>query len=286
MLADFAASLPKGCALATVTPDHCRAWFDRDELEPISRLGYYNRLHAFFGWCVRRGHLAKSPCDRLERPVTPRRRVPRYLSRPEVRAVKEAIRSDWEERIRAHCPVCVIWMVEVIDLAVHTGLRRGELVYQRWKDVDPDAGFLLVRSYENEYRRFATKWRSERRVPLSGTATAILERLREKQVAAGLLDPESTVLKGPKGGALGPGRVSVTFRKYRRIALPDREEICFHDLRHTFASWMVQAGVDLYVVKEMMGHRSITTTQRYAHLAPEIMRAAVEKAFGSAQGDI
>ena len=58
------------------------------------------------------------------------------------------------------------------------------------------------------------------------------------------------------------------------------EKIHFHSLRHTYASWLVMAGVDLYRVKELMGHASIQTTMRYAHLAPDALKNEVERVFG------
>ncbi len=57
-------------------------------------------------------------------------------------------------------------------------------------------------------------------------------------------------------------------------------KIHFDSLRHTYASWLVEGGVDLYRVKELMGHASIQTTMRYAHLAPDNLRNEVERVFG------
>ena len=59
------------------------------------------------------------------------------------------------------------------------------------------------------------------------------------------------------------------------------ENFRFKDLRHTFASWLVQGGVDLYVVKDLLCHSSIKTTEVYAHLAPDQKAAAVDRVFGS-----
>jgi integrase len=57
----------------------------------------------------------------------------------------------------------------------------------------------------------------------------------------------------------------------------DRQKVVFHTLRHTFASWLVQAGTPIYTVANLMGHSTIAMTQRYAHLAPEGNRAAAMK---------
>ena len=60
----------------------------------------------------------------------------------------------------------------------------------------------------------------------------------------------------------------------------DRQKICFHGLRHTFASWLVQAGVPLPEVRDLLGHSSVEMTERYAHLAPERLKRAVGRLEG------
>jgi site-specific recombinase XerD len=55
-----------------------------------------------------------------------------------------------------------------------------------------------------------------------------------------------------------------------------RQKVLFHTLRHTFASWLVQQGEDLYMVQKLMGHASLVMTERYSHLAPDTLRTAVK----------
>ena len=68
------------------------------------------------------------------------------------------------------------------------------------------------------------------------------------------------------------------FKKYVRLAkLPER--ISFHNLRHTCTSWMVQRGVSLPIVRAVLGHSDVKVTQKYAHLAPDVMKAGIQQAF-------
>jgi len=61
-----------------------------------------------------------------------------------------------------------------------------------------------------------------------------------------------------------------------------RQRVIFHTLRHTFASWLVMEGVDLYTVKELLGHKDLTMTQRYAHLVTDTLRGAVKNVLEQA----
>jgi integrase len=142
----------------------------------------------------------------------------------------------------------------LVITALHTGFRKSELLSLRWANVDFRHQLIKV---EAAY----TKTHEARSVPMTETLTATLKSLK----MVGLSD--STVL------VFGYRNVTKTFaRAVKRAGIGD---FTFHDLRHTFASRLVMAGVDLATVKELMGHKHITMTLRYTHLAPGHKRSAI-----------
>ena len=150
-------------------------------------------------------------------------------------------------------------------LAINAGLRRGELLQLRWRDLDLQRRMLTVRGE-------GAKTRQTRYVPLNTEATRVLKAWRPNVFEAGWCvfggSTESTPLVAVKKawrGVLKAAKVT-GFR--------------FHDLRHTFASKLVMAGIGLNTVRELLGHKSLVMTLRYAHLAPEHKAAAVESLMG------
>ena len=146
---------------------------------------------------------------------------------------------------------------DVITLALHTGMRKGELLGLEWARVD-EAHHLVYLEAQH------TKSARRRSIPLNGPAWAALERRRA--VGAG-----PWVFGGVKD-------VKRSFAHACQLA--GITDFRFHDLRHTFASWLVQAGVPLTEVRDLLGHASIEMTERYAHLAPERLRRAVGRLEG------
>ena len=145
-------------------------------------------------------------------------------------------------------------LADVITLALHTGMRKGELLGLAWSQVDFEHGLIVLEGRQ-------TKSGKRRAIPLNGLAWAALERRRA--VGAGPL-----VFGGVKD-------VKRSFAHACQVA--GITDFRFHDLRHTFASWLVQAGVPLTEVRDLLGHASIEMTERYAHLAPERLRGAVAR---------
>ena len=149
----------------------------------------------------------------------------------------------------------------IVLVALNTGLRRSELFHLRWKDIDLTGKWICVDGA-------TAKNGQTRRVPLNTEALATLETWR-KQAS----DAEPRVFPGVGGKRLK--RVDRAWRGLRkRAALTGFR---FHDLRHHFASRLVQSGIDLNTVRELLGHADITMVLRYAHLSPDRLATAVEK---------
>jgi integrase len=160
--------------------------------------------------------------------------------------------------------------LNAIEFALGTGLRRGEICSLRWQAVSLEDSMVDVRPTED----FSSKSGRERRVPLVGRAKEVIQTLDREDLAANAL-----VFRGATGGPVGEGYLSARLRFYRKMAgLP--RELSFHSLRHTFASWFVRRGGDLYRLKEIMGHADMKTTMNYAHLRPDALIEEMEKCFG------
>jgi site-specific recombinase XerD len=168
-----------------------------------------------------------------------------------------------EEEVRLRAAVsatCPEHMPE-LDLALNTGLRLGELYGLDWEYVNLARRVLTIPRPKNGEMRH---------VPLNGPAVAALGELQKRSDGIG------PVIRNAEGGALASPRYwfepSVKKAKIRSFS--------WHCLRHTFASRLVMAGVDLRTVQELMGHKSIQMTVRYSHLTPKHTLAAVEKLAG------
>jgi integrase len=147
-------------------------------------------------------------------------------------------------------------------VAACTGLRLGELRALRWRDVDLGVGMLNVSRSFSDGKETSTKSRRSRSVPLAQQASAEFEQLRRRGIFTGRDD---FVFCRDDGLALGASAPRERFiRAQERAGVRVRR---FHDLRHTFGSLAIRR-FDLRAVKEMMGHASLTTTERYLHSKP------------------
>ena len=145
----------------------------------------------------------------------------------------------------------------MVSVALHSGMRLGEILNLRWYDLDFSSGFILVRDSKNG---------ESRHVPMDATLFALFRAYPHRPST-------DLVFSSSSGGHIVDVRTGF-LNSCKRAGLID---LHFHDLRHTFASQFVMSGGDLYILKEILGHKSITMTQRYAHLSPTYKIKAIDR---------
>ncbi|HKW86036.1 MAG TPA: tyrosine-type recombinase/integrase, partial [Nitrospiraceae bacterium] len=155
---------------------------------------------------------------------------------------------------------CAPWLHGLVMFALHTGMRMGEIVALTWRGVDLHRRTVTV---------FRSKNGERRTIPVNDTVLAVLN---EKSTVRSL--KTDLVFCSQAFTPLESGHLRRSFRLALRKA--EIGDFHFHDLRHTFATRLVQAGVDLYKVQRLLGHQSPLMTQRYAHHYPESLRDGVE----------
>ena len=202
----------------------------------------------------------------------------RYLTPDEEKALREALQArearrgaarasgDAWRQVRRVEPLGAFQgytdhLMPLVLLALNTGLRRGELTQLTWADIDIPGKLLTVRA------GYAKSGKA-RHVPLNSEALAVLKAHKKHKAGKGELFGVAS-LKKSWAGLMTAAKID-GFR--------------FHDLRHTFASKLVMAGVPLAVVRDLLGHSSITMSERYAHLAPAHHAAAVEMLVAKMNG--
>ncbi len=145
----------------------------------------------------------------------------------------------------------------IVTTALNTGMRKSEILGLKWSNIDLRNGLILLDKTKNGDRR---------ELPINGTLRAMLQSLPRR-------------IDGGPVFATAMGGERPTDVKHSFTALCTKAgltDLHFHDLRHTFASQLVMAGVDLTTVKELLGHRDIKMTLRYAHLASSHKARAVD----------
>jgi len=202
-------------------------------------------LRSFYRFLLKKNMVTHDPCASLSNPKLPKP-TPRALNVDQaIHLVDQSVSADPEAlRDRA-----------LLELLYGSGLRISEAVGLDFNHVDL-AGRLV---------RVLGKGRKERLAPMTSVTVEYLSRYLEQRGAFGPAPEEQAVFVGKKGGRLHRRQATRIIKAAAaRGGLP--ASISPHTLRHSFASHLLQAGADLRSVQELLGHSSISTTQRYTHL--------------------
>jgi len=211
---------------------------------------------SFTRFCVRRGVLGADPALALPFPRIPRR-LPRTLPARDLGAALDGMDAGEPATLRDRA---------LIELAYSSGLRLAELVGLNRGDLDRSSGLLRVRG----------KGRRERIVPAGEAALAALDRYLEAGKRARGRGDEPLFLN-PRGTRLS-GRTVQRVVRHRLAGVAAGLGVTPHALRHSFASHLLDRGADLRAIQELLGHRSLASTQIYTHVS----RARLAKAYRQA----
>jgi integrase len=231
--------------LADISPWLVEKW----KAERIKETGYteFDRelacLKHMFTKAIEWKMITENPA-RTVKPFRKTRRRERFLTQEEIRRLLDQL-PDHQRPL--------------IQLALLTGLRRGNLLNLKWEQVNIDLGILIIPAQEAKGGR-------DLKLPLAPEAVELLKSIPRH--------PSSNYVF-----CKGDGKPYKDIYSGFRLALKRAgiEECTIHTLRHTVGSHLVMNGVDLATVKELLGHRDIQTTLRYAHLAQDHKREAIAK---------
>ncbi len=254
LIRDAFGSLPA----ESITPQALSRWLTEQQKKNGWRPATVNRYKAFFSLAFREG-IENNKCQTNPARLVKRLREDndrcRFLSEEEEQRIRAVIERDCPE----HMPE--------FEIALNIGARQGEQYKLLWSDVSLEGRRATLRRTKNG---------STRHAPLNATARKALEDLLENAE-----EEQNSVFIGERGKPLKKPR------HWWDKVLEEAEidDFHWHDLRHTFASRLVMAGVDLRTVAQLLGHKTLQMVMRYAHLSQSHELAAVERLCKTGEGN-
>ena len=225
---------------------------ERFSTAPWSALMYYRTLKAAFSKAVVWGYIEENPLKKIKAPKQ-KKSLPVFISKSDL------------EKIIQHTSTKLLQ--DIFSTAFYSGMRLGEILNLIWDCVDFSRRVIIIKNING----FVTKSKKERVIPMNDR---LLDLFLKKYQTSKMLSKNDYIFYRVIGVKLNEDYVSKQFKKAVRSACLN-DEIHFHTLRHSFASNLIQKGASIYVVKELLGHESISTTQIYSHLQSENLSQAV-----------
>lgn len=253
---------------AAVTPEQVRAYLAsrHADCSPSTLARKLAAIRSFFRWAVRRKLVPASPAALLRSPKLPRR-LPRFLDEEDAAALMVQPAPDSPAGLRDRA---------LLELAYGAGLRAGELASLELDSVELPQGMVRVLG----------KGRKERIVPCGKAAVQAVRSylLRRHELRAeGTAQHPRALFLNQRGGRLSTRSIRALVKRHALEAGILRD-VSPHALRHSFATHMLDHGADLRGIQELLGHASLSTTQRYTHVGLERLIRAYDDAHPRAKG--
>ncbi|WP_294427899.1 tyrosine-type recombinase/integrase [uncultured Treponema sp.] len=220
---------------------------------------FISSVRSLFGYCRKFGHLNVNVAFELKTVKNPRK-LPRFMTGAEIDKLchePEVNELLWEKRDKA-----------IFEMLYSSGCRASEIVSLTFDDFSGDYSSAIVTG----------KGSKDRRVYFEEDAqNALKAYLEDRKKRFGESDKERHIFVNQRGGALSTGGLRLIITRYSGSEGTKRH-VSPHAFRHTFATAMITNGADVRLVQELLGHSSISTTQRYTHISTEKMIEMYNKA--------
>lgn len=228
----------------------------RAHMRHLSERGYKQRtierriygLATFFGWLKLEGLIQAAPTEGIRIPRRPRP-LPTWLTESELRRFAETADPDARNDLA--------W-----KLLAWLGLRRGELLALTIQDVRLEDAVIVIRN---------GKGNRDRLLPVPATLAPVLGDMTQS------VSPESWLLRGDMGGKWSVGSFNACFKRHLERCELARQGITPHTLRHSFATHLLQKGVNIVEIQALLGHADIKSTLVYLHMGKQQLEKALER---------
>jgi integrase/recombinase XerC len=242
-----------------ITPEAIRHWLRAldGQLDRASTARKLAAVRGLFRFLTQTGRNRVDPSAGISTPKT-RRKLPAHLTQDEVDRLLTTPRADRLLGLRDRA---------IFEVLYSSGLRVSELTGLDWERVDHEAGCLRVFG----------KGRKERVVPIGRPALRALADYRARLAEAGVPTGAGPVFRNARGGRLTTRSVARLMERHI-FASGSATKATPHALRHTFATHLLGAGADLRAIQELLGHASLSTTQRYTHVDLRRLMEAYDRA--------
>ncbi len=226
-------------------------------------------LRAFFKYLLREGRIKVNPADLVQTP-TPEKHIPSLLSVDEILAVLNVPSTEELSSLREKA---------IMELFYSAGIRLSELAGLNMEDINFPQGLIKIRG----------KGRKERIIPVGGPALAAIQKYLPKRAEllgkCGNRDVDSPVFINCRGRRLTARSVARAVDRLVAESAINRK-ISPHALRHSFATHMMDAGADLRSIQELLGHESLSTTQKYTAVSIGRLMEVYDQAHPRAKGRV
>lgn len=243
-----------GLTLADITSSSISDYVEKRKTEGGAAHGTINREYsmlskAFSLACRRWNWCRENPCSRIQK-LPENNQIDRWLTG-----------DEYQRLINASAGYLNGQLPDIITLALFTGLREGNILSLAWDEINLFRQVIIVSKEKTKNGRPLT-------IPMNNTVYNLLLRRSKVRSMSGyvFITDNGTIIRGRN-----------LVREFDKVvAKAGIENLTFHCLRHTAATWMVQNGVDIFTVKEILGHKDIRSTMRYAHHYPESLRNSIK----------